>query len=423
MQSRGYFYGWNIVAICALLGFLGTGFYSYSRGIFLPSLAETLADGSRFAISWGFSCAAIVGAIISPRLGAYLDKNSPRRVILVGIVVVSLSYLALGATQTLWQFYLVVALGMGIGMSCMGGMTWHRCVIYWFDHWRGRAIALSVMGASAAGMMMPPLVTSLVDSYGWRTGYNAFAISTFVSLFFVVYFLLKDRPEDVGEVRDGLRYVEHHEHEMVEVEQDNRTWVWQELLRSRAFWSIGLIFGSMVCVFGAVMLHLFGHLLDLGFSTTQAALILSITATFAWLGKPVVGMLSDYLGARISIWIALVSQGCALLLYTQADTFFLAACAASLYGFGYSGMSPLRTFAVSTSIGSASFAMATGVLRWVELPFVLAASPLAGLIYDYTGSYHYAFLILAGLMAVACIGPFFIRVGGRAERRTLQAEG
>ncbi len=420
-RGDSFFYGWVIVAVCMFLGFLGTGFFSYSRGVFLPSLAETLADGSRLKISLGFSCGAVVGAIISPALGRFLDAHSPRLVILFGIVLVSVSYLFLGSTQALWQFYVVVGLGFGVGMSCMGSMAWHRSVIFWFDHWRGRAIAFAVMGASLAGIMMPPLVTALVDAYGWRVGYYTFAVSTAVTLLPLVYLFLKDRPEDIGEVRDGHSYVAQHADEMVEVVEDRRVWTWQQLLRNPAFWSIGLIFGSMVCVFTAVMLHLFGHLLDLGLSTDRAALILSITALFAALGKPVVGYLSDFFGARFTIWLALLCQATALIVFTQADSFWSSALAASIYGFGYSGMSPLRTFAVSTSIGSHSFALATGVLRWVELPFVLAASPLAGFIYDATGSYNSAFFILAGLMLFACIGPFFIKVGGAAERRAIQA--
>ena len=190
---KRFFYGWIVVAISGLLGFLGTGFYSYSRGIFLPSLAASLSDGDRMDISIGFSLAAIVAAILSPRLGNYLDRGSPRLVILAGIVVVAISYVFLANVQTLWQFYLIVGVGMGVGMCCMGGLTWHRSVIYWFDHWRGRAIAFAVMGASLSGIMMPPLVTALVDNYGWRTGYLMFAVSTLVSLFPIVYFLMKDR--------------------------------------------------------------------------------------------------------------------------------------------------------------------------------------------------------------------------------------
>ena len=371
-------------------------------------------------ISLGFSGAAVIGALISPALGKFLDNHSPRLVIMTGIAAVAVSYVLLASAQSLWQFYLIVGVGMGVGMSCMGTMAWHRCVIFWFDHWRGRAIAIAVLGTSLAGIMMPPLVTALVDAYGWRTGYMAFAVSTAVTLLPIVYWLMKDRPEDIGEVRDGHRYADKLGGEKVEIAHDARLWTWQELLRSPAFWAIGLIFGSMVCVFSAVMLHFFGHLLDIGLTTERAALVLSVTALFAAIGKPIVGILSDFFGARLTIWMALICQGLALLAFTQANTFELAVAAAGLYGFGYSGMSPLRTFAVSTSVGSSSFAMATGVLRWVELPFVLAASPLAGFIYDATGSYNTAFFILAGLMAVACIGPFFIRVGGRAERRALQ---
>ena len=61
-----FFYGWVIVAVAALLGFLGTGFYSYSRGIFLTELADELANGSRFWIAAGFSAASITGAIVAP---------------------------------------------------------------------------------------------------------------------------------------------------------------------------------------------------------------------------------------------------------------------------------------------------------------------------------------------------------------------
>ncbi|MBT7334589.1 MAG: MFS transporter [Gammaproteobacteria bacterium] len=405
-----------------LLGFLGTGFFSYSRGVFLPSLAEELAQGSRMQISLGFSGAAVVGAIIAPYLGHILDTKSPKRVILLGIIVVALSYLLLANTQTIWQFYLIVSIGFGVGMSCMSGMAWHRSIIFWFDRWRGRAIAFAVMGASMAGIMMPPLVTALVDNYGWRTGYTAFAAITLIALLPVVYLFFRDRPEDIGEVRDGHRYLSNHPEDEPSLPQDTTVWTTKMLLRSPAFWSIGLIFGAMVCVFTAVMMHLFGHLLDLGLASKKAALVLSVTALFAALGKPLVGFLADFFGARITVWLALISQAISLLLFTQAESFWACIVAASVYGFGYSGMSPLRSFALSTSIGSTSFALASGVLRRVELPFVLLASPIAGFIYDATGSYNDAFYILAGLIALACIGPFFIRIGGAAERRALKTQ-
>jgi hypothetical protein len=83
-------------------------------------------------------------------------------------------------------------------------------------------------------------------------------------------------------------------------------------------------------------------------------------------------------------------------------------------------MSPLRTFALSVAVGNASFGKANGILRLMELPLVISASPLAGYIYDSTGSYKIALLLLAGLMLTACAGPFLIRAGGARERESEQ---
>ena len=104
------------------------------------------------------------------------------------------------------------------------------------------------------------------------------------------------------------------------------------------------------------------------------------------------------------------------MLFSVASAAVTAMLAGCLYGLGYSGMSPLRTFAISSTLGSRSFGAAAGLLRFVEMPWTLLASPIAGLIYDQTGSYQIAFQVLAALMLLCCLGPFFIAVGGRRER-------
>lgn len=420
-RRGGLFYGWVVVAVGGMLTFLGTGFFSYSRGVFLPSLVDDIGNGSRFDISVGFSLSSVLAALLASWLGRQLDYRSPKRIILIGIGLVCISYVLLSFMQELWQFYLIISVGMGAGMLCMGNLAWHRTVMNWFDHWRGRAISLGVLGASLAGILMPPLVTSLVAEIGWRDTYLVFAAIVIVVLVPLVVLFLKDSPAEIGEVRDGHAYVDAHPEEMVDIAEDRAVLSNQELRRMPAFWSIGLIFGSMGCVFSMVMLHLFGHATDLGFSGGQAAMVLSLLAAFAAAGKPAIGWMSDVWGARVTIWLALGMQSLSLVTFALAESYPASLAAAAIYGFGLSGMSPLRTFAISVSMGSASFGAANGLLRLVELPLLLSASPLAGYIYDTTGSYSLAFFILAGLMAVACIGPMFIAVGGAVERRRRKA--
>ena len=168
----------------------------------------------------GFSLAAVTGALVAPYIGKVLDSGSPRKVMLIGIVIMAAAYLSLANVANLLQYYLVVSIGMGLGIACMGGLSWHRSVISWFDHWRGRAIAFSVLGASLAGIMMPPLVTTLVAEYGWRTTYIIFAATTALALFPVVFLYMKDHPSEVGDVRDGHNYV------------NANPWRWSRLLKT-----------------------------------------------------------------------------------------------------------------------------------------------------------------------------------------------
>ena len=297
----------------------------------------------------GFSCAVITGGLIAPYLGRYLDYGSPRKVVLYGVAIVSASYVLLAYVSNLVQFYFVVSVCMGLGMATMGGQVWHRSVMNWFDHWRGRAIAFAVMGASVAGIVMPPLVNAMIEAIDWRNAYLVFGATSALALFPSVYFFMRDRPEEIGEVRDGQQYVDDNPEEMVNIAEDSVLWSTRAMLTHRAFWAISVIFGAMFCVFAAVMLHLFSHLQDIGLDGETAAFVLSMTALFAALGKPVVGWLSDFLGARVSIWLALICQGLALLLFSVASATVTAMLAGCLYGLGYSGMSPLRTFAISST--------------------------------------------------------------------------
>ena len=375
-----------------------------------------IANGDRTEISFAFSSAFVMGTLLAPFIGRLLDRSSPKNVLTFGIAIVTASYLLLSQVETILQFYLVTTIGMGLGMACMGGLAWHRSIINWFDHWRGRAIALGVLGASLSGIVMPQFVPELIENYGWQMTYGIFAISTAATLFPVVYFFMKDKPEEIGEVRDGQAYVSKLSDKEASYEDldDQVSWTIKQMLASPAFWSIGLIFGSMSAVFNATMLHMFSHIKDMGL---DAAMVLSVTALFAATGKPIIGWLSDYAGSKITIWLALLIQVIGLFLLSQANTFTIALVAASLYGLGYSGMSPLRTFSLSTSLGSSTYATASGVLKYIEAPIVLAASPTAGYIKDVTGSYQLAFLVLSGMMLLACIGPFFIKAGGALSRR------
>ena len=54
--------------------------------------------------------------------------------------------------------------------------------------------------------------------------------------------------------------------------------------------------------------------------------------------------MADALGARITIWVALIVHVIALLLFATGGGFVMSLITGAIYGFGYAGMSPLRSF-------------------------------------------------------------------------------
>ena len=287
------FYGWVIVFVAAMLGFVGTGFFSYARGVFLPHLTQAYGTGT-LNVAWGCSASGVVGALIAPWLGRLLDRISPRRVLLVGIVVVTLGHWLLSLTNALWQFYIVVGLFMGVGMSCMGNFTWHRILVSWFERRRGLALSLAVAGVSVAGIAMPFFATWMVARYGWRQALFIFGVTTAAVLLPLVFVLMRDRPADIGEVIDG------HAAQSLAVRaadplgdaHNEKTWHLREMLREPAFWAVALVFGVMQCSFSLVMLHLYKHALNIGLSAYEAATVASAVALCSFLCKPPIGWIS-----------------------------------------------------------------------------------------------------------------------------------
>ena len=409
---RSVFYGWVIVAAAVVVGFLTTGLFGYANGILLPHYADTLANGSRGQISIGFSIASIVAAIVAPFAGRYADNHSPSRVMLVGALLIFLAYLGIASSQALWQFYISAGIVFGIGVTLAGPTIRSLVVSLWFERWRGRALGISVLGASLAGVALPLVLNEFVSDFGWRTTVYVCAAAVAGILIPTIFFVIKDQPSDVGDVRDGRKNALAAE--VVQASgrvDDKKTMTWKEMFQNRSFWAVGLIFGPMTCVYIAISVHLFGHATSSGLLPTQAAMLLSAMALSSVIGKPFMGVMADHLGARVTIWLSLLLQCAGLIAFTVSTELWQFLLAAGLHGLGYSAMSAMRTFALSISLGTGSLGSAVGLLKWLELPFAASASPIAGFVYDSVGNYDSAFLFFAGLLVVACIGPFFVPDG------------
>ena len=92
-----------------------------------------------------------------------------------------------------------------------------------------------------------------------------------------------------------------------------------------------------------------------------------------------------------------------LSLLMQGGGFGALIAAAVVFGFSMGGIVPLHGAVTAKAFGRLSFGKAMGLLRPVQIPIHMLGVPLAGWIFDSTGSYDLAFRIFAGFYVAAIL--------------------
>jgi OFA family oxalate/formate antiporter-like MFS transporter len=145
-----------------------------------------------------------------------------------------------------------------------------------------------------------------------------------------------------------------------------------------------------------------------GISNHNLILGVSFFALANFLGRLSWGFLSDYLGASLSVFLALFLQSISIIslnLIPLTDTWYL--ILSTLIGFGFGGNFVLFAKETAQVFGVKNLGI---IYPYVFLGYSIAGitGPFSGgILYDFSGSYYYA-IILASLMSLAGSLLFFI---------------
>ena len=413
-RSPGWgFYGWRIVAAVFLVDFIAVGFYFYSYGVFFKAIAADLGSGTRFGVALGLSISNVVGAGVAPFVGRAVDRVPIKRIMIAGAVCVSLGFGLMSQISSFWQYYLVLGTLLGVGGALMGGIASSKLVANWFVARRGTAFGIATIGISLSGLVMPSTATWLIAEVGWRGAVAVYGFCTFVIVIPLVAHFVVDRPESMGLLPDGEAPAPAPADGDAVPEM---MWHTRDILRARNFWVLTVAFGLVLFSLSAVLVHLVPYADDLGIPRYRAAWVLSIAAGAGVLGKIAFGWLFDRFDPRIAVWISFGSQLAGLLAIMSARAYPSLASGAVLFGFGMGGVIPLHASVTSATFGRISFGKVSGLLRPFQVPITALGAPLAGWIYDATGSYASAFRLFAVVYVAAALVASGLRIP-RTSRR------
>jgi sugar phosphate permease len=413
---RRIFYGWYMVAAATGLQFLQAGLMMQSFGAYVAVLSEE-RGWSKTALSGAAALHQMEVAVLGPALGWMLDRFGPRRFVRAGIVMFGLGLMGLSRVDTLPQFYAAFVL-IALGVSCCGFFPLNVAVIHWFERWRARAISSMSIGLAFGGIMVPLVALSL-ETYGWRATAFASGIIAIV-LGFPLASMIRNRPEDIGEVVDGLSQNDSLSKKQ-SVEQPaaaTRDFTAREALRTRAFWLLSLGHGFALFVVQAVVVHSIAHLKEgLGYSIEQAALVYMLVTVSQIGGVGIGWLIGDRYDKRFIAAACMLMHGTGLLLLTYAVYWPMVLGFAVLHGVAWGLRGPFMQALRADYFGRSAIGMILGLSFLVIMIGQIGGPMIAGLLADATGNYKAGFTLLA-LLAV--LGSIFFLAAQRPARPLVQ---
>ena len=402
-----FYYGWVILACVCAAGFSRPGSAVATLSIFIePMTAEF--GWSHTQISAAVSVGGILGALVSPMLGGFLDRNGARVVLCLAVLLTGIALLLLSFTQSLAFFFTFYCIAR---MSFAGpyDLGIYGSIVNWFV--RRRALATSIVTlTSMFGLVTMPLIAHFVmQASGWRAAWIAIGVTVLVIGFVPVWLLHVRRPEDLGLRPDG-EGAPKAPVPGASVSAPEPAYTRREALRTPAFWLLSLFTFLVFPVQAGVSLHQAPFLIERGLDATVAATAVS---TFALLSA-VAGFAYGFWPRRVPQRFALalvgatVGASCVLMQNVQAAP--LAYGAAALFGLGIGGLLTMLPIAWADYFGRASYGAIRGVALSVQVVAQASGPVLSGALRDWTGSYSaslvtFAVLAFAGSAAALLAAP------------------
>src|SRR5438445_13517214 len=164
------FYGWFVVAAAFAVTFVGFG-CAYTFSAFLEQLQRDFG-ASRGSVSLVFSLAGFLYFALGVVSGPLADRFGSRPFAVIGMILLGVGLGLASAARNLIEVYAAYGLGVGLGCGC-AYVPAIGAVQRWFVRRRGFASGLAVAGIGVGTLVMPPLASLLIGSFGWRGAYLA----------------------------------------------------------------------------------------------------------------------------------------------------------------------------------------------------------------------------------------------------------
>lgn len=393
-------YKWCVAAACFLMIFLGMGFCSSNKSLYLGAITEalniprsmfSLQDTLRFAVT----------AVVNMLFGTLVVKFGPKIMAAVGFLgFMGYVTISIYAEHVAW-FYVAGCL-LGVATSFCSTAMVSYMVNLWFPEKRGTVsgaiMCANGLGGALAAQIISPMIAA--EPFGYRDAYTFALIMTVITGVIVVALMAKPEGAKGGVAKKKARGA-----------------MWVGITCKQALGK-PYFYIAIVCVFltGMALQGIHGiaavHMKDTGMDPAFVATVLSVASLVLTGSKFISGFGYDKLGLRKTLAIC---QCCGMLAFVC-----LALCGAGKMGqtlaMAYGVLSslalPLETVMIpliaADLFGEKEFSKLLGFFVAANYGGYAVGGFIYNLVFDLTGSYVSVLLITAAMMLAIIIAFQFV---------------
>ena len=134
-----------------------------------------------------------------------------------------------------------------------------------------------------------------------------------------------------------------------------------------------------------------------------AASIMSAIAACSLIGRNLMGIICDKVGARRGLIICLVMITLAITWLLFGREIWMFYCFAVIYGIAYGGIAVIQTLVLAELFGLGYLGIIFGNIMLIGTVGGSFGPPIAGAIFDTSGSYNLAFMLCLAISILAII--------------------
>ena len=393
-MRRPFFYGWIVLGVGAACYGFGISPAYYGWGTLASAIAGDIGL-DRGDVGGVFGLFNLLHQCVGLLVGIAVARLGLRPVMAAGFVLTAFGMLYLAGADSVLDCYVGFSLLAGLGVGCSTLVPCQTLAQNWFLRRRALAIGITLTAGAVVGAAVPPAAVAIGD---WREAWRVGAVVA-AALALAAVLLVRDTPEQVGQVRDGTP-PQRPPGGAGEPAADAREWGAAQAARTPQFALLLACSVAYSVTWSALAAHLPLHLDDAGYAWPAAGMAFSVMILCSSAGR-LLGAAGDWLPPQHLLAGALALEGLGAGLVLTAGRADVAWIAAALVGLGFGIAYTSVPVVVSHFFGRRPFAVTAG-LRLTVTGAVASLGPwLSGELFDATGSYTAPFL---GLMTLSLAG-------------------